>query len=191
MNISNHFYQRYHERVRKNNEPFTDSLKDPYEKEIEKLYSHCTKMYSGIIGHSTKPVDVYINQHGWVIVANDKENILITVYKIDLQVDDDNLNKSFIEKSLNKINDIQEKLLQKSVEVDEERKSLREKIESNEERIKELQTQISKLKEANSAYGDLIKVADSDLYQIKVELRDAIENYMIKDAVKIDLGELK
>lgn len=43
MNISNHCYQRYHERVREKNTPFVDSLKEQYSKEIEKLYTHCTK----------------------------------------------------------------------------------------------------------------------------------------------------
>lgn len=187
MNISNHCYQRYHERVREKNTPFIDSLKEQYSKEIEKLYTHCTKIYSGVIGHSSRPVDVYINQHGWVIISNDNEKTLITLYKIDLQVGDEELNKAFITKSLDKINELQEKLLTKSIEVDEERKSLKDKIAANDEQIKELNAQISKLKEQNSAYGDLIKVADSGLYQAKIDLRDAIENYMVKDAIKVEV----
>lgn len=187
MNISNHCFQRYHERVREKNTPFLDSLKEQYSKEIDKLFTHCTKIYSGIIGHSTKPVDVYINQHGWVIIANDNEKILITLYKIDLQVGDEELNKAFIKKSLDRINTLQEELLTKSIEVDEEKKSLREKISSNDEQIKELTAQISRLKEQNSAYGDLIKVADANLYKSKTDLRDAIENYMVKDAIKVEI----
>lgn len=187
MNISNHCYQRYHERVREKNTPFVDSLKEQYSKEIDKLFTHCTKIYSGIIGHSSKPVDVYINQHGWVIIANDNEKTLITLYKIDLQVGDEELNKAFIKKSLERINALQEELLAKSIEVDDEKKSLKEKIAANDEQIKELTTQINKLKEQNSAYGDLSRVADTSLYKAKTDLRDAIENYMVKDAIKVEI----
>ena len=151
------------------------------------LKAHCTKIYSGIIGHSSKPVDVYINQHGWVIIANDNEKTLITLYKIDLQVGDEELNKAFIKKSLERINALQEELLAKSIEVDDEKKSLKEKIAANDEQIKELTTQINKLKEQNSAYGDLVKVTDTSLYKAKTDLRDAIENYMVKDAIKVEI----
>ena len=187
MNISNHCFQRYHERVRKQTGPFVDSLKEKYTKELETMYAHCTKIYSGIIGHSTKPVDVYVNNHGWVIIANDKEKLMITIYKIGLGVDDDELDQAYISKSLVRITELQEKLLKKAISVDEDKKSYKDKIEANEALIKEYTGIISSLKDQNDDYRDLIKKLDASYYSDQVALRDAIENYMVKDIVKIDI----
>lgn len=187
MNISNHCFQRYHERVREKNTPFIDSLKERYTKELEAMYEHCTKIYSGIIGHSSKPVDVYVNQHGWVLITNDREKTMITIYKIDLGIGDDELNKKYIESSLKRINELQEQLLEKSVKIDEQKASCKKHIEANEALIKEHTTVINELREQNAGYNDLIKSLDANMYQEQTALRDAIENYMVKDAVKIDL----
>ena len=186
MNISNHCFQRYHERVREKNTPFVDSLKERYTKELEALYEHCKKIYSGIIGHSTRPVDVYVNQHGWVLITNDREQTMITIYKIDLGIGDEEMNKSYIAKSLKRIDELQESLLEKSVSIDEQKEKCKKKIEANNALIKEHQTVIDELKEQNSGYNDLIKSLDANAYQEQVNLRDAIENYMVKDAIKID-----
>lgn len=37
MNISNHCFQRYHERVREKNTPFVDNLKERYTKELSEF----------------------------------------------------------------------------------------------------------------------------------------------------------
>lgn len=187
MNISNHCYQRYHERVRKQTGPFVDSLKEKYTKELETLYAHCTKIYSGVIGHSTKPVDVYVNNHGWVLITNDKDKLMITLFKIGLNVDDEELDQAYINRSLAKINELQEIVLKKAVSVDEDKKSYREKIEANEALIKEYTNVISSLKNTNDDYRDLIRNLDASYYSDQIKLRDAIENYMVKDFVKIDI----
>jgi len=187
MNISNHCYQRYHERVRKQTGPFVDSLKEKYTKELETLYSHCTKIYSGVIGHSSKPVDVYVNNHGWVLITNDKEKLMITLYKIGLGIGDDELDQAYISKSLVRISELQEVVLKKALSVDEDKKSYKEKIEANEALIKEYTGVINNLKNANDDYRDLIKNLDASYYSDQIRLRDAIENYMVKDIVKIDI----
>jgi len=187
MNISNHFYQRYHERVRTQSGPFVDSLKERYSKEIDLLYNSCEKIYSGVIGHSSRPVDVYVNSHGWVIISNDNEKTLVTVYKIDLGVGDDELNNAFILRSLARIDEIRTEIEQSEAEFAEQKQTYRNKIATNDEKIKELNQLISKLKAENASYSDLIKLGDTQAYQAKIKLRDTIENYMVKDAVKIDL----
>lgn len=186
MNISNHCFERYHERVKKNSGPFLDSYKNKYQEELEKLYKSCKKIYSGVIGHSTNPVDVYVNQHGWVIIANDKQSLLVTIYKVDLGLDDDSLTKEFIKKSLEKIQRLENELLEKTVSIDEEKEELKKKIAANEEQIKEYNLYISQLKDQNDAYKDLLKVLDANSYKAKRDLRDAIENYMVKEYVKIE-----
>ena len=187
MNISNHCFERYHERVREQNTPFVPTLKERYTKELEAMYTHCKKIYSGVIGHSTRPVDVYVNPHGWVLIVNDKERTLITIYRIDLGIGDDELNKTYIEKSLKRIDELQEELLEVQVKLDDEKQEYNEKIKANEALIKEYTDTIASLKNQNEDYRDLVKSIDANAYKKQTELRDAIENYMVKDSVKIEL----
>ncbi len=187
MNISNHCFQRYHERVKGKETPFVDSLKVKYQEEIEKLLSSSTKKYSGIIGHSTRPVDVYVNKHGWVLITNDKEKLLITLYKVDLGIDNDELTKEYIKESLKKIDDLEKALLEQSVAIDKEKQQNRDKIAANEALIAEYTKTISDLKSQNDNYKDLNKVLDASLYKANCDLRDALENYMVKEKVKVDI----
>lgn len=188
MNISNHCFQRYHERVREAEGPFIDSLKERYTKELEQMYEHCKKIYSGIIGHSSRPVDVYVNPHGWVLITNDREKTMITIYKIDLGIGNDALNKQYITESLKRIDDMQDALLKQLVTVDEQKAEYNQKIEANEALIKEYRQTIAALEEQNSAFRAVVRNIDASNYKAQTELRDAIENYMVKDCIKIDVN---
>lgn len=188
MNISNHCFQRYHERVREAEGPFVDSLKERYTKELEELYAHCKKIYSGIIGHSTRPVDVYVNAHGWVLIANDKEQTLITVYKVDLGIENDLLNKQYIAASLKRIEDLENNMLETALKADEQKQEYLKAITANEALIKEYRQTISGLESSNDAYKTLIRTLDSTTYKSQADLRNAIQNYMIKDPLKIDIN---
>ena len=188
MNISNHCFQRYHERVKDKEELFTDSLKPKYTSELELLYQHSRKIFSGLIGHSARPVDVYVNNHGWVIIANDKEKLLITLYKIDLGVNDDELTKRYIEKSLEKIDELNNSIIQEELNLAEENEKNKTEIEANKQKIVEYKQAISDLENRNTALTSLIKTSESTLYSKKIELRDVVENYMVKDICKIDVN---
>lgn len=185
MNISNHCFTRYHERVKDAEGPFVDSLKERYTKELELLYGHCKKIYSGIIGHSTKPVDVYVNPQGWVLITNDKDQVMITLYKVDLGIENADLNKQYITASLKRIDELEEAMLQTSLKVDEEKQEYVKQIEANEALIKEYRQTINSLETRNVALRDLVKTSDATIYQAQISLRDAIQNYMVKDCVKI------
>ena len=188
MNISNHCFQRYHERVREAEGPFVDSLKERYTKELEQMYEHCKKIYSGIIGHSSRPVDVYVNPHGWVLITNDKEKTMITIYRIDLGIDNDELNKQYITASLKRIDDLQDDMLKKLLEVDEQKAEYNDKVAANEALIKEYKQVIANLEAQNDGFKSVIRNLDSSSYKAQTDLRDAIENYMVKDCVKIDVN---
>lgn len=185
MNISNHCFQRYHERVKEAEGPFVDSLKERYTKELELLYTHCKKIYSGIIGHSTRPVDVYVNPQGWVLITNDKEQAMITLYKVDLGIENEALNKQYITASLKRIDELEEAMLQTSLKIDEEKQEYLKQIEANEALIKEYRQTILSLETRNVALKDLVKTSDATIYQAQISLRDAIQNYMVKDCIKI------
>ena len=181
--ITTHCYQRYHERVRQSDEPLLDSFKSKYAEEIEKLFLSCEKIYSGIIGHSTKPVDVYVNKFGWVFIVG-TDNTLITLYKIDLGLGDD-FNKEFVKLSLEKIDAQKTEIDELETETKNQKTELNEKISANENKIKELNNLIADLKNENDTYKSLIRVLDNKLYRSKCELRNTIEGYMVRESAVI------
>lgn len=188
MNISNHCFQRYHERVKDKEGLYSDTLKPKYTSELEMLYQHSKKIFSGIIGHSARPVDVYVNNQGWVIIANDKEKLLVTLYKIDLGVNDDELTKKYIEKSLARIDELNNSIIADELALAESNEDTKTEIESNKQKIIEYKKAISDLENRNDALTSIIRTSESTLYSKKIQLRDVVENYMVKDICKIDLN---
>ena len=181
--ITTHCYQRYHERVRKNDGPLLDSLKTKYAEEIEKLFSSCESIYSGIIGHSSTPVDVYTNKFGWVFIVGEKST-LITLYKIDLGLGE-TFNKEFVKLSLEKIAAKKSEIENLETETKNQKTELNDKIAANENKIKELNNLITDLKNENDTYKSLIRVLDNKLYRNKCELRNIIEDYMVRESAII------
>lgn len=183
INISNHCYERYHERVKQTDGPLLDSYKPKYCEEIKKLFSSCEKIYNGIIGHSTKPVDVYTNKFGWVFIVGDNVT-LITLYKVDLGLGDD-FNKEFVDKSLQKISEMRAGVDNIATDYENQKKQISEQISDNDEKIRELTRQINDLKFENENLSGQKRILDNKLYQARVELRNAIEGYMVRESARI------
>ena len=189
LNISNHAMERYCERVIGNSDSIDDTTKEKYTLEIKKLFLSSELIYSGIIGHSANEVDVYINKKGWTLLLGKGQNVLITLYKCDLDVGDEELNKSFISKSLAKIHACLDELNEIKAQVEEAKSLSLEEINNNSALIKELQCQLDALKNRNIALNDLIKTEDSKIYLGKVKLRNAVEAYVVRDKFVIDGAE--
>ena len=183
INISNHCYERYHERVKQTDGPLLDSYKPKYCEEIKKLFSSCEKIYNGIIGHSTKPVDVYTNKFGWVFIVGDNVT-LITLYKVDLGLGDD-FNKEFVKLSLQKIASQKTDLDELETSTKNQKTELSEKINGLENKIKDLNNLISEYKNEIDAYKSFSRVLDTKLYRAKCDLRNTIEGYMVRESARI------
>lgn len=190
MNATNHCLERYHERVRKKNTPYTNDLRDRYSKELNELYEHSQKIYTGIVGrNSSKPVDVYVNKHGWVILSNDKEQNLITVYKIDLGIDNDSLNEQYITESLDKIERLSLAKDRAITHAAENKQEYETKISTAKTLIDEQRKIIEGLQTEINGYEKLIQASSTGVLRAERDLRDAIENYILKDYTKISFEE--
>lgn len=187
LQVSNHAMDRYKERVRNDDTNVLDEeTKKKYTEELKKLYLSSELVYSGIIGHSTNEVDVYLNKNGWVLLLAKNQKQVITLYKVDLNVGDDDLNQVYIDKSLAQIKSIIEDGKRISDEVDTNKVLYLDEIEKNKVLIKELKAQLDMLAARNESLADLVKTEDVKNYQSKVKLRNVLENYMVKDKLKVE-----
>ena len=69
---------------------------------LNKLFESAEKVFRGKL-KDFDSTDVYINKNGWVLIVDHKKDTLVTLYRVDLKVDDEDLNRVFCEKMINKI----------------------------------------------------------------------------------------
>ena len=103
MIISKHAEERYAERIMSYEEKVDRSVfiaqhKDKIEKDLNKMKDFGQLLYSGKSLKDDKTiVDIYLNGT-WVLLVDKNKDLLITVYKVDLKVDED-FTKEYISKS--------------------------------------------------------------------------------------------
>lgn len=132
------------------------------------LYNSADLLWSGKIKDHNF-THFYINKDGWIIVVDKEGKKLITVYKADLELDSE-FNKLYVEKIKDKVNDVNNKLLNAEIEMttqkeenakiieqlQQENLDLKEKIEYNNSKINSLKQQDDlALKEYNILEKDL------------------------------------
>ncbi len=132
------------------------------------LYNSADLLWSGKIKDHNF-THFYINKDGWIIVVDKEGKKLITVYKADLELDSE-FNKLYVEKIKDKVNDVNNKLLNAETEMttqkeenakiieqlQQENLDLKEKIEYNNSKINSLKQQDDlALKEYNILEKDL------------------------------------
>lgn len=132
------------------------------------LYNSADLLWSGKIKDHNF-THFYINKDGWIIVVDKEGKKLITVYKADLELDSE-FNKLYVERIKDKVNDVNNKLLNAETEMttqkeenakiieqlQQENLDLKEKIEYNNSKINSLKQQDDlALKEYNILEKDL------------------------------------
>ena len=179
LEITKHAEERYVERVM----GYTDKQeiasyivqnKDLISDRIDKMFEYGELLYSGKVKEGNF-VNVIINGT-WVLLTDRKNEKLITLYKVDLISDDEDFNKLFVDKMLEKINSIKSNLENHRDKYNEDIKSTRAEIESNKARIKQYEDLITKHRQVNNVLEDYIKVCDTEVSAIEHEYKIAIED---------------
>ena len=186
INISNHCLQRYIERVKNGkNSIVGNDAENGIKNEIKKLFISSELYFDGVIGKSPNPVKVYCNRNGWILLLSRDGKTLITLYKVDLGVDDDELNQAYVDKALEKISTLKNLSdeLEKNAEI--ERTDCNNETRAIEAQITELENEIKLLRRRKEAISSLSLTASSKASTTKVELRNALEDFIIKDKLRI------
>lgn len=175
--ISSHALQRYSERVmdKENSDAkrFATLNEDKIKVDINKMIEHGNLIYSGKQSQKDgkgKVIDVYL-QNCWVILVDEQSKNVVTLYKIDLGLDEE-FNKAYTSKMLEKLNTYKEVLENTQQQIQEESNTYREMINEAEAQIKEYRTMIKNLEELCIGYRTII---DNNCVKLSQASRDVAD----------------
>lgn len=176
-NISAHAKQRYSERIMGKEDTdvarFITLNEDKIKTDINKLIQYGQLIYSGKQSQKDgkgNMVDVFLKDC-WVVIADSRIKNVITLYKIDLGLDDE-FNKTYISKMMEKLNANKEVLENVQRQIQTESNTYKEMINEAEIQIKEYRSMIKNLEELCSGYKTVI---DNNCVKIAQANRDVVE----------------
>lgn len=177
-NISAHAKQRYAERIMGKEDTdvnrFVTLNEDKIKTDINKLIHYGQLIYTGKQSQKDgkgNMVDVFLKDC-WVVIADSRIKNVITLYKIDLGLDDE-FNKTYISKMMEKLNTNKEILENTKQQVQTESNTYREMINDAETQIKEYRGMIKNLEELCNGYravidNNCVKVAQANRNMVEV-----------------------
>ena len=160
--ISSHCQQRYAERIMGKEEKadaarFVSLNEDKIKTDINKMIEYGNCIYSGRQSQKDgkgKVIDVYV-QDTWVLLVDERERVVVTLYKIDLGLGDE-FNTTYVTKMLEKLNSTKKVLEDVQKQVQEESDMYKQMINDAEIQIKERRAEIKNLEELSTAYKIII-----------------------------------
>lgn len=182
MNISNHAMERYVERTmgKEGNDmkQYLVQNNELVQERVLRLYESSEILYSGKLREYDKS-HIYINKHGWVLIVNNNKDNIITLYKIDLGLDDD-FNQIYVNKYKDKILSLINDRLSQTEFISSESKKYELDIDKNEKEIALLKTKITQLEKENKHFSDGIQIERDKLNVIDREIKNEIEKFVCK-----------
>lgn len=176
--VSKHAKERYTERIMEkatSNEiqTFVVQNEEKIIGDINKMIQYGELIYTGKQTQKdgrTYNVEVFLNGL-WVVITDIKSKNVITLYKIDLGVDEE-FNQEYVNRMMNKFNAAKENLEYVTLEVEKENDSYKTIIEQNVSLINEYKGYIKNLEELNTGYKTII---DNNTVKIKMADREVAD----------------
>ena len=176
--VSKHAKERYTERIMEkstSNEinTFLVQNEDKIINDINKMIQYGELIYTGKQTQKdgrTYNVEVFLNGL-WVVITDIKSKNVITLYKIDLGVDEE-FNQEYVSRMMDKFNAAKENLEYITLEVEKENDSYKTMIEQNIALINEYKGYIKNLEELNTGYKTII---DNNIVKIKMADREVAD----------------
>lgn len=185
--ISRHAMERYSERLMGKEENidinrFITLNEDKIKTDINKMIQfgeliYTGKQYKSKDGKNANAVvDVFLRDC-WIVLADNKSKNVITLYKIDLGLDDE-FNKIYISKMLERLSESKAALEETKKQVEAESNTYKEMIADAESEIKAYKSMIKNLEELCEGYKMII---DNNIVKVSKANRDVahILNTMI------------
>ena len=115
----------------------------------------------------------------WVVLVDNKSEIVVTLFKIDLGLGDE-FNKTYVSKMMDKINDSKKELEDVQLEVLKESNMYREMIDSTEAQINEYKAMIKNLEELSNGYSMIISNNNVKISQANRKVADCVNTLINK-----------
>ena len=185
-NISAHAKQRYAERIMGKEDDldinrFVVLNEEKIKTDINKLIHYGELIYTGRQSQKDGKgniVDVYLKDC-WVVLADNKAKNVITLFKIDLGLDDE-FNKAYISKMIEKLNIYKEALEHTKQQVELESNTYKTLIDDAEIQIKEYRTMIKNLEELCVGYKTIIDNNNVKVAQANKDVVDIVNTLVGK-----------
>lgn len=184
--ISRHAQERYSERIMNKDTKYDINrfIMDNQEKiktDINKMITYGECIYTGKQSQKDgkgKVVDVYLKD-SWVVLADGKSESVITLYKIDLGLDDE-FNKAYISKMMEKLSEDKEELKNIEEQVQTESDMYENLIDEAAAQINEYKSMIKNLEELCSGYQTIIDNNRVKVAQANRKVADTINTFINK-----------
>lgn len=184
--VSSHCKTRYAERVTGKEEKvdaarFVSMNEDKIKTDINKMIEYGSCIYSGRQSQKDgkgKVIDVYV-QDTWVLLVDEREKVVVTLYKIDLGLGDE-FNNTYVTKMLDKLNSTKATLGDIQKQVQEESDMYRKMIDEADAQIKERRSEIKNLEELSEAYKIIINNNCVKVAQANKDVTDVLNKLIEK-----------
>ena len=176
--ISKHAKERYSERIMNKEDKgdinrFIVGNEEKIKTDIHKLIHYGEMIYTGRQSQKDgkgNVLDVYLKDT-WVVLVDNKSEIVVTLYKIDLGLDEE-FNKTYISKMMDKLNEKKEVLEEVKLTIHQESEMYHNLMDDTETQIKEYKTMIKNLEELCEGYQTII---DNNAVKMSQANRDVID----------------
>lgn len=183
-NVSRHAMERYVERIMGKEElgdinRFIITNEDKIKVDINKLIYYGELIFTGRQSQKDgkgNVVDVYLKDC-WVVLLDNRSRNVITLFKVDLGLDDD-FNKTYVSKMMEKLNASKQNLLEIQQKVKEEADTYKELITDAEIQIRDFRSMIKNLEELCAGYRTIIDNNCVKVTQATLEVAEVL-NTMI------------
>lgn len=184
MNITVHVKERFVERTM----GYTDKQEiaryitlneDKIIERLNKLFESAEKVFRGKL-KDFDSTDVYINKNGWVLIVDHKKDTLVTLYRVDLKVDDEDLNRVFCEKMINKIHTYKKEYEEASLKGMEQQEANNAEIKSINEQLRAYNAMVSALEEKKKGLLEQNKTFQKEMAAAENIMKITIEDFICK-----------
>lgn len=184
--LSTHCKQRYAERImgrdiKSDVHRYITDNEEKMQIDVNKMITYGELIFTGRQSQKDgkgKVVDVYLKD-SWVVLVDSRDNVVITLYKIDLGLDEE-FNKVYIEKMMDKLQHDKENLENVRVKVEEDADMYKTLIEEAEIQINEHKSIIKNLEELVSGYKTIIEGN---------RVKNTLANRQVADTLNTFLGK--
>lgn len=185
FSVSQHAKERYAERARDLVDKSAIGVwvaqnEERIVNDISKMIEHGELLYSGVSTSATQSqynqndiIDIYLNGL-WVVILNKNKNQVITLYPIDLGIDDYEMNTLFTEKLKSKIHDATEYYEEVKQNMFKQQQDLKAQITENENAILNYKKLIQGLEDYNTTSRELIQKLNIQLKIAENGIRELI-----------------
>lgn len=184
-NISTHAKTRYAERIMGKEDidvnRFVTLNEEKIKTDINKLIQYGELIYTGKQSQKDgkgNVIDVYLKDC-WVVLVDKQSKNVVTLYKIDLGFDEE-FNKMYVSKMLEKLNTYKEVLENTKQQVQAESNTYKEMISDAEAQIKDYRTMIKNLEELCVGYKTIIDNNNVKITQANKDVADIVNTLVNK-----------